>query len=52
MISEHNTKIRRLNSDIDKHNKIHKVIAIKGDHKMEAQFYQFAEDTAEKLSTL
>lgn len=51
MINEHNTKMRRLNADIEKHNKVHKVISVKGDPKLEEEFYHLAEDTAEKLSS-
>lgn len=51
MINEHNTKMRRLNADIEKHNKVHKVISVKGDPKLEEEFYHLAADTAEKLSS-
>lgn len=51
MISEHNIKIRRLNADIDKNHKVHKVMPARGDARLEDDFYQHTADTVEKLST-
>lgn len=51
MVTEHNTKIRRLNADIDKNHKVHKVIPPRGDARTEDDFYQYTADTVEKLST-
>lgn len=50
LIAEHNSKVAKFNQDIQKNDRIHKVVAKKGSSEDGDNFYKYAEDAAEKLS--
>lgn len=51
LIKEHNSKVAKLNLDIQKNDRTHHVTAKKGSGEDEECFYRYAEDAADKLST-